>query len=156
MLAERGHTRIGFVGWAAGSGTGDDRRAGWERVVRELVDDHTELDVRIDDGVAEGAQAARTLRSRGATALVCASDSLALGALPVFAAAGDPFVPVVGFDDTPVARAVGLSSVAQPVEQAARFCIDTLVALLTQPDAAASSFQQLLVPTLAVRERAAF
>ncbi len=35
-LRADGHTRIGFLGWPAGSGVGDDRRAGWVRAVSDL------------------------------------------------------------------------------------------------------------------------
>src|SRR5262249_737291 len=34
-LIEAGHQRIAFIGWPPGSGTGDDRRAGWLRALRE-------------------------------------------------------------------------------------------------------------------------
>ncbi len=155
MLLERGHRNIAFLGWEAGSGTGDDRRAGWAAAMTGVVDHPERLDIGIrNDGVTAGAEAARELRARGATAVVCASDSLALGAFPSFAEPGQAFVPVVGFDDTPVARALGVSSCAQPVEQAARFCIKTLITLLKKPDADPSAHQRLLSPVLTVRERA--
>lgn len=69
------------------------------------------------------------------TAIVCASDSLALGAAEAMRRAGlgsTASVPVVGFDDTPVAQALGLSSVAQPMEEAARTTIEILLGLLSQ------------------------
>lgn len=127
-LIEQGHTAVGFIGWPAGSGAGDDRRAGWKRamVAAGLATDT--LDIQADDGVPAGAQGAERLASRGATALVCASDSLALGA----AAKMRQLFPeqasgtVIGFDDTPVAAAVGLSSVSQPIEDAARHIIAVL------------------------------
>lgn len=150
-LIGRGHQRIGFVGWETGSGTGDDRYWGWRRTVE--VDDADELAIRVADGVRNGSDAAAILRRRGATALVCASDSLALGALRHFAQTGTPFVPVIGFDDTPVARALGVSSVAQPVEEAARICISTLANQLSTTDAPAPVVQQLIVPRLMIRER---
>lgn len=45
---------------------------------------------------------------------------------------GAPHVPIVGFDDTPIARALGLSSVAQPVVRAARTSISLLVSRLAE------------------------
>jgi len=86
------------------------------------------LEVGVADGVAQGARAAaRLLELVAPTAFVCASDSLALGALsvtrPAIGRRADPgatgLPAVIGFDDTPVARAVGLSSVAQPLTEAA-------------------------------------
>jgi len=157
-LLERGHTRIGFIGWGAGSGTGDDRRAGWRRAMSAAGagSDPAQLDcwsVEVEDSVAAGGRAATVLRERGATALVCASDSLALGAFQVYMTRDEAFVPVVGFDDTPVARAVGLSSVAQPVEETARVCVRLLLGLLNGDSPGLG--QDLLIPTLALRERAA-
>lgn len=121
-LLAAGHRRIAFVGWPAGSGVGDDRRAGWARALTAAglrVDDGDDgCERRCADGVDDGERAARQLLAApdAPTALVCASDSLALGALPVARAAG---CAVVGFDDTPVAAAVGLTSVRQPLAEAA-------------------------------------
>ncbi|MEV7966440.1 LacI family DNA-binding transcriptional regulator [Sphaerisporangium sp. NPDC088356] len=125
-----GHRRIGFLGWPAGSGVGDDRRDGWARTLAaggtgpaEIA----ELDCRTQDGVPHGEAAAHALldTDRPVTALVCASDSLALGALQ----AGRD-IPVIGFDDTPSARAVGLTSVSQPLAEVAARCVSLLLQTL--------------------------
>jgi len=153
-LIERGHRNIGFIGWTSGAGIGDDRRAGWNEAMAGVAGDVASLDVRVEvDGITSGRRAARELKDRGATAAVCASDSLALGAFRVFENPADDFIPVVGFDDTPVARALSLSSCAQPVEDAARFCITTLLTQLTKKDADPSAFQQVLDPQLVMRRR---
>jgi DNA-binding LacI/PurR family transcriptional regulator len=39
-------------------------------------------------------------------------------------------VAVIGFDDTPVAQAIGLTSVGQPLAEAARTCVELLARLL--------------------------
>jgi DNA-binding LacI/PurR family transcriptional regulator len=163
-LVRLGHRSIAFIGWPAGSDVGDDRRDGWARAMRAAGTvppaELAALSVGVVDGVGTGAAAAeRLLTAQAPTAFVCASDSLALGALTASrsfptAAAGE--VPaVVGFDDTPVARAVGLSSVAQPlIEAAAR----TLGLLLTQLSDAPGTVRDgadrrvLLTPDLVVRE----
>ncbi|MFC4586319.1 LacI family DNA-binding transcriptional regulator [Sphaerisporangium corydalis] len=129
-LLDAGHRRIGFLGWPGGSGVGDDRRAGWARALADAgagPAEIAELDHRTDDGVPQGEAAAHALIDAGrpATALVCVSDSLALGALQ----AGRR-IPVIGFDDTPVARAVGLTSVRQPITEVAASCVSILVRLL--------------------------
>jgi DNA-binding LacI/PurR family transcriptional regulator len=132
-LLDRGHRRIGFLGWPAGSGVGDDRRVGWRRALAAAGADQAadEIFLGVEDSVAEGARGARELFGRGASALVCASDSLAIGAVAAWRQ-GTPDagadVPVVGFDDTPVAAALGLSSVRQPIEEVA----DQVFALLLQ------------------------
>jgi DNA-binding LacI/PurR family transcriptional regulator len=135
-LLERGHRRIGFLGWPAGSGVGDDRRAGWQRALDAagLDQANNELSLGVEDTVAEGARGARDLFARGATALVCASDSLAIGAVAAWRE-GTPDagaeVPVIGFDDTPVAAALGLSSVRQPIEQVAERALGLLLQRLS-------------------------
>lgn len=123
-LRAAGHDRVGFIGWPTESAVGEDRREGWLRAggdpdLQRLIEDQTRL----------AFQAAQDLRRLGATAVVCASDSLALGALPVFATGAQPGaeLPVIGFDNTPVARAIGLSSIGQPVEEAAGLLLDQLL-----------------------------
>ena len=160
-LMAGGHRRIGFLGWPAGSGVGDDRRGGWRRALDTAagVDPATgELSLGVEDSVAEGARGARELFDRGATALVCASDSLAIGAVAAWrqvAAEGAGTPPVIGFDDTPVAAALGLSSVRQPIEQVAEQLIALLLRRLAPSsgaDTAGAPEHVLLPSTLVVRE----
>jgi DNA-binding LacI/PurR family transcriptional regulator len=125
-LLAQGHRRIGFLGWPKGSGVGDDRQQGWATAMREAGCDTKRLDRHTVDGLAEGEQAARDLlrQRHPPTALVCASDPLALGARQ----AAD--IPVIGFDDSPMARTAGLSSIRQPLAEAAAECMRLLSALL--------------------------
>ena len=152
-LLARGHRRIGFLGWPAGSGVGDDRRAGWREALRAAGIDPTGLDRETEDGIAEGERSMRDLLATDAppTAVVCASDSLALGALQAVRAA-DPPVAVVGFDDTPVAAAVGLTSVSQPLGDAAARCVDLLTAVLDGDQQTPAPV--LLQPSLVLRHTA--
>ncbi len=146
-LVGLGHARIGFIGWPPGSGVGDDRRSGWESACRTRgLPVNRTLQAFVEDGVRAGRGAAESLLAHASppTALVCASDSLALGALAV-----DPAVSVVGFDDTPVARAVGLTSVAQPVVPAAEACLDQVLAVIS--GVGGPPRRVLLPPTLTVR-----
>ncbi|WP_394248278.1 LacI family DNA-binding transcriptional regulator [Arthrobacter pityocampae] len=154
-----GHESIGFLGWPAGSGAGDDRRAGWQRILAAAgvaPGRIQELTASIDDGVQTGAVAARHLIAAGATAIVCVSDSLALGAAMELRRAF-PGVPaaVTGFDDTPVAAAVGLSSVAQPIEAAARHAVAVLTHQLAETTTGGAGVpapeQHLLLPATLVR-----
>lgn len=166
-LQDAGHTEIAFVGWPAGSGVGDDRRAGWLRAMRAArVPQHRldALDVATEDGIGEGAVAARRLLEHvRPTAFVCASDSLALGVLATLrsadgdlTASGPAQAAVVGFDDTPVARAVGLSSVAQPLTEAAGRALDLLLQRLSGSSGAPTrDHHVLLAPSLVVRESSA-
>ncbi len=165
-LREAGHERIGFVGWPAGSGVGDDRRAGWSSVCADAGLDCGGLDVARADGLDEGRSAVAELLAlpQPPTAVVCASDSLALGAWTELTARGlEPGrdVAVVGFDDSPTAAVVGLSSVAQPLDAAAAACLDALETVLVQrdrrarrlPDEAPSAPSSTLLPPHLVRRR---
>jgi len=155
-LVKQGHRRIAFLGWPAGSGVGDDRHSGWLRAVRAHQLPTRGLAARGEDGVTTGHALATRLfqQSSPPTGLVCASDSLALGAMGAVTdrglAAGED-VGVVGFDDTPVAVAVspGLSSVRQPVEQAAVTLVELLAERLA--DATVAPAEKLIAPDLIVR-----
>lgn len=121
-LIGRSLRRIGFLGWPSGSGTGEDRRQGWADAMHGAFgSDEAELAVLTfvaDEGVAQGRVVVEQLLADGGghapiDGLVCASDSLALGAMMAVREAGMPHFPIFGFDNTPTARAVGLSSVDQ-------------------------------------------
>jgi DNA-binding LacI/PurR family transcriptional regulator len=158
LLLQRGHRRIGFLGWPEGSGVGDDRRSGWQRALRGAgLEVDPSLSVGVEDLVPAGARAARGLFGRGATALVCGSDSLALGAVSAWRETlphtdGDG-PPVVGFDDTPVAAALGLSSVRQPIEQAAEHVLAGLLHQISDRPAGREPARHLLLPSRLVTRR---
>ncbi|HYI34488.1 MAG TPA: LacI family DNA-binding transcriptional regulator [Glaciibacter sp.] len=127
-LLGQGLRRIGYIGWPSPSGTGDDRRRGWhDTMIAEGGWSATDLDpfqVARVDSVSNGAEAlaALQLATGGVDGVVCASDSLALGARM----AGGPGVAVIGFDDTPVAAAMGIASVEQQLDLAAAGVLELL------------------------------
>lgn len=161
-LLAHAHVRIAYLGWPPGSDVGDDRRSGWRDTLGASGHggpDIEGLDIAVVDSVAEGVRATRellTLEPRP-TAVVCASDSLALGAFTA-TALHHAEMAIVGFDDTPVAAAVGLSSVAQPLDEVARHAFE-LLALRLEPASADSGhatstppeMHRLLEPHLVVR-----
>lgn len=143
-LLGRGHRSIGFLGWPEGSGVGDARRAGWAASTQGP-------EATTTDGIESGAVAARDLLDRDVTAVVCASDSLALGTLQTARELGRE-VAVVGFDDTAVAQAIGLTSVSQPLPEAAARCMDLLARVL---DGSGTAEEQILLrPSLVLRQTA--
>jgi DNA-binding LacI/PurR family transcriptional regulator len=105
--------------------------------------------------VAAGREAAAALLdSAGPSAVVCASDTLAVGVVHTLAERGlypGRDIAVVGFDDSQVAQVVppGLTSVRQPLEQVALELVRTLEALLAHEPYDGRGV--LLTPTLAVR-----
>lgn len=137
-LAEHGHRRIGFVGWPADGAGGDARRAGWRDAVARLgLDAGPDLTAAADDPAAATAVAAAALSAPGTapTALVCASDVLALGALAAVADAGATpgrDVAVTGFDDSDLATLArpGLTSVRQPIRLVAQTLVEQVLVRL--------------------------
>jgi DNA-binding LacI/PurR family transcriptional regulator len=160
-LAAQGYRRVGFVGWPGGSDVGDDRRAGWLESLQRNGLDGADLAVEAEDGIATGRAAAAGLLDGpaapgpgGLDALACASDSLALGALAEITARGlrvGVDVGLVGFDDTAIAPALGLTSVRQPIAEVARVALDLLLTQLDPPAGAAARTQRLLAPELVAR-----
>ena len=124
-LVERGHRRIAWVGWQDTSFIGEDRRAGWvERMAHHGLPTEG-WDLRGEDTVECGRHASHALLDRGdpPTALLCVSDTVAMGALHALVERGvhpgPRGVGVVGFDDSLAAQLVppGLTSLRQPLEQ---------------------------------------
>ena len=99
------------------------------------------------------AGAARLVRA-GATAILCASDPLALGAIRAVRRAGlqvPTDISVIGFDDSALMNAIDppLTTVRQPIEPMGRMVIELLVAQIT--GASTSSDEFLFEPELVVR-----
>ncbi|MDR0345097.1 MAG: LacI family transcriptional regulator [Nocardiopsaceae bacterium] len=135
-LIAAGHRRIAFLGWPKGSGVGDDRCAGWEAACREAGLPTAGLRMELQEDFSEGRTACGALMDSQdpPTAFACVSDTIALGAWNEITARGR--VPgrdaaVTGFDDTTAAAVVGLTSVAQPLDEVADACLDALESLLT-------------------------
>ncbi|MCH6470147.1 LacI family DNA-binding transcriptional regulator [Sinomonas terrae] len=147
-----GHREIAFLGWPKGSETGDERRRGWAETLGQagIGSDRLEsLDSEQPDGILAGADAAIRLLATGATAFVCASDSLGIGALSAVQAGGGQ-AAVVGFDDTPTAAALGLSSIRQPIEKAVSCALGSVFAQLDGASGVTEG-PNLLLPQLIVR-----
>lgn len=157
-LVERGHRRIGFLGWPKGSGVGDDRAAGWRDALRAHDLPAQGLRAASEDDVDAAEAAAGTLLDRQVTAIVAASDTLAIGCYRALRARGrtpGTDVAIVGFDDSAVATLIspGLSSLAQPLEEVGRACVRSLIDRIARPDAPLRGV--LLPPRLVTRESSA-
>jgi DNA-binding LacI/PurR family transcriptional regulator len=155
-LVRRGHTRIGFVGWSSVSDVGEDRRRGWAEAMQAAGLDAVGMDTHGPDTTAEGTRAGAVLldAAQPPTALVCASDTLAMGVLALCQQRS--LVPgrdlaVTGFDDSAAAAVVppGLTSVRQPLEDVAGRLVGRLQGLLTGRPLVRG--HELLAPTLVIR-----
>jgi DNA-binding LacI/PurR family transcriptional regulator len=155
-LVRRGHTRIGFVGWPSGSDVGEDRRRGWAEAMDGSGLDARRMGTHGPDTTAEGARAAAALLDGDTppTALVCASDTLAMGVLALCqqrSLVPGRDIAVTGFDDSAAAAVVppGLTSVRQPLEEVAGRIVARLQGLLTGRPLVRGC--ELLTPTLVMR-----
>lgn len=134
-LAARGHRRIGFVGWPADGAGGDARREGWRTESARLgLRPGPDLTAAADEPAAATAVLAPVLARAGdaPTALVCASDVLALGVLAAVTDAGATpgrDVAVTGFDDSDLAALArpGLTSVRQPLTLVAQTLVEQVL-----------------------------
>ncbi|PJJ65505.1 LacI family DNA-binding transcriptional regulator [Compostimonas suwonensis] len=160
-LLARGAARVGFLGWPSPSGTGDDRRRGWQSAMAQApgMDAATlaALTITASDSVTEAQSAVLRAHAAGARwdALVCASDSLALGARMAAASVGLAELPIVGFDNTPVAEAVGLSSVDQRLTEVAAGVLELLMGVsgkaIVPRELTPGESHRLITPRLVVR-----
>jgi DNA-binding LacI/PurR family transcriptional regulator len=140
-LIELGHQRIGFVSGPARSVPTRLKLAGWHTALDEAgLPAPSDLVAHVQYGPNGGVVAAGWLLDRAApTALVCASDVMALGAMSEVRRRGlavPEDLSVVGFDDTPMAAFATppLTTLTQPIAAMAREAIDGLIAELEDAD----------------------
>jgi DNA-binding LacI/PurR family transcriptional regulator len=155
-LVDQGHRRIAYLGWLEGSGNGDDRFSGW-RIACEAARLPTDvrLIARAENNIG-AARASMKLLMKGRqrpTAVVCASDTLAVGAYQGLRELGlhpGQDIAIVGYDDSPAALIVEppLSSVRQPVDDVGKAMFAELHRRLIGEPAS----QHLYAPKLVPRE----
>jgi LacI family transcriptional regulator len=135
-LLEHGHERIAFAGGPLALPQIADRLEGARRAMGERAQDIVVLDTDAQT-FACGRQAAERLiglpASRRPTAIFCANDLLALGALQQFTLGGVAVpsdVAIIGYDDIDfaTAAAVPLTSVRQPRAKLGRTATELLIA----------------------------
>jgi DNA-binding LacI/PurR family transcriptional regulator len=153
-LGEQGYERIGWLGWPEGSPVGDDRRSGWARATEELGLANPAWVGQSEQRLELAAPTAAALIERigRGGAIVCASDALALGAWQVLLERGYRLgadFGLVGFDDTDISSAIGLTTLRQPLAAVA----DHVLRMLGTGSAteAASPAGILLPPELVIR-----
>lgn len=157
-LVARGHRRIGFVGWPADGAGGDARRRGWrDAMATRDLDTAVELTSPADDVPAATSTVAPLLaRPDAPTALVCASDALALGALAAVTAAGATpgrDLALTGYDDSDLAALAcpGLTSVRQPIRLVAQTLVEHVLSQLGVDLGHAPAPAGFVAPELVVR-----
>ncbi|WP_159793086.1 LacI family DNA-binding transcriptional regulator [Puerhibacterium puerhi] len=133
-LVALGHARIGFL-LGPGDHVPSERKldAAREWCARHGVALDEGLVVHSQYSIESGQASANRLLDAGATAIVCASDPLALGAVRAARRAGLSVprdVSVVGFDDSALMNLTdpALTTVRQPIEAMGRAAVDILAA----------------------------
>lgn len=130
-LVAQGYDTVAYLGWPEGSPLGDDRRRGWlTGLATAGLAQEPLSEVAVQDVVAATAAAHRLLDrlpppglADQPSAILCVSDVVALGALGALTERGlqaGRDVGLVGFDDLDISRAIGLTSLRQPLREAAR------------------------------------
>lgn len=141
-LTGLGHRRIGFMAGEEGSRLMDDREAGFRKALSALgIAPPRELFV-FGDLVIEGARrATRKLMSLSEppTAIVCANDEMAIGAMGEARALGLAVprdLSIVGFDDIRYAEVMEppLTTVAQPAAVIGERCFYRLLRAMADPE----------------------
>ena len=154
-LVKTGRRQIAFLGWPEGSLTGDERFQGWRDAIVAAGLNMTDASVRREeDSFETGIEAARGLVDDGFDAVVCVSDTFALGVLAGLQRLGarpGHDLAVVGFDNTSAAGLVtpGLSSLHQPMAEVGETLVTQLVTLLAGSSVDAT--QMLIAPRLVAR-----
>ena len=130
-----GHTRIGLIGAPAEFMFARLRHAGWRRALAAAglaACHHMAAEPTEENGDIIARRMLAT--PMPPTALLCATDRLAVGALHGLGAVGlraGRDISVIGYDDLPQATYTDppLSTIAQPIDEAARLLVDMLVSL---------------------------
>lgn len=158
-LAALGHTRIGLVVGPLRFMPSQRKLAGFvDAMVAEglaaTIDDARQHVVTTFYTVEGGQAAASELIDSGYTALVCASDLMALGAMRSVRSHGMSVprdVSIVGYDDSPLMSFTDppLTTLRQPVQSLARIAVAMLLAEIRGEPATRS--EMLVDPELVVR-----
>ncbi|MFI8287700.1 substrate-binding domain-containing protein [Streptomyces sp. NPDC085614] len=149
-LASLGHERIGLI-LGPRSHLPSERKA----VRARALGADPSLVVRTSFSLEAGRAVAGTLLRAGVTAVLCASDPLALGVIRAVRRSGlhvPHDVSVVGYDDSPYMTCTSppLTTIRQPVEAMALAAVDLLCAQMDTPSASAD--ETVIDPELIVRE----
>ena len=126
-VLDQGHRRLAVIGGPEALWTAERRLAGYREAVAAAGMDPDEMEVHVGDyrmrsGAELAARALSTSAARRPTALLCANDLMAIGALRYCREQGIDVpgqVSVTGFDDVPIAGLVSpaLTTVAQPARE---------------------------------------
>jgi DNA-binding LacI/PurR family transcriptional regulator len=158
-LVSKGHERIAFISYRAGSRFGDQRTAGFleamQRANLPIVEEWVTHSPNTLEHAYETTRQLLAGRPRP-TAIVCANDIMAFGAkrcIESFSLEVGTDVALTGYDDTTVAELIGLTSIRQPIPLVAQKVIELLIAEINHQRPV--DHHIVLQPSLVVRESSA-
>ncbi len=155
-LISRGHERIGFISWPQGFRIGDFRTQGYvDAMQRANLPVRESWMAHSANTMEQAFQATQQILSTKPrpTAIACANDIMAFGAKRYVESIGLEIgtdVALTGYDDTPVAELIGLTSLRQPIAQVATKVVELLLAEINHQRPPEHDI--LLEPSLVVRE----
>jgi DNA-binding LacI/PurR family transcriptional regulator len=140
MFWELGYRKIGFIGWKTSNqnpvkpkSVADDRFLGWSQAFAQLLGlksksssrDFSELG---EESIASARVSTEQLLTRHPEidAIVCASDTLALGAQMEISRLNKK-IPVSGFDNSPTSKVFNFSSLDQNLSEVASLALKVLM-----------------------------
>lgn len=137
-LRSLGHQRIGFISGLLNSDVCKDRLLGYTSIMSHNgMDNTTNLIYKGDYSYESGEKGAEYFLSltKIPTAIMCANDSMAIGAMKVVQAQGllvPDDISIIGFDDIEVASRVypSLTTVAAPIKKIAKKSVKMLVSAI--------------------------
>lgn len=159
-LIRLGHSRIGYIGGTSGLYTAEKRKQGFYDTMKAsalTVNESFVLDGRYNgERGYEAAMRLMTLGTDRPTAMLCASNVMALGALQAcndLSIACPDEVSIAGIDDVPWSSVIRprLTMAVQPVEEMARVASRLLMARIAAADPGAIPFRDvILAPHLVI------
>jgi DNA-binding LacI/PurR family transcriptional regulator len=162
-VLEQGHERLAIIGGPTALWTAEQRLAGYREAIAASGFDPDDTPVVVGDyrqgsGADLAAQVLAGPKSKRPTALLCANDLMAIGALEYSRSVGirvPEDLSIVGFDDLPIAALLSprLTTVRQPAREMGQRAAELLFGLLG--DSAEGQPQELLPTTLQIRESVA-
>ena len=160
LLVQLGHRRIGLVLGPAGSRDAEERRQGYRAVLEEaalMPPPEWIFAGSFSHETGRAAVDALLRDGRRPTALCCANDEIAFGAIDAIRAAGlrcPEDVSVVGFDDGPWATVARprLTTVRQPLADLAERAVSLIVEAANNPGIVPRSMHTAVPAALVIRE----
>jgi LacI family transcriptional regulator len=157
-LLAAGHRQFGFIKGLAGHAAAELRFEGFLAALEEAgLGAANVAHERGDFTFRSGRECARRLLQSPMTALVCANDDMAAGALLAAHQAGRRIpqdLAVTGFDDTPISEIVWppLTTVHQPLRQMGERAVERLLAMIGSGSKEPEPIRETLPHRLVVRD----